>query len=334
MEALIEEHGLTGAGLIVVDEDQGILYHDHWKNFNEERVSLIASASKIITAGVLLHLNDAGVLDIDAPISDVIDYAGVLGNITAAQLLSNSSGLVGLEINYLYLCNFLSSGTIQQCAKSILANAAIDPRTVEPDTEFRYGGPQWQVAGAVAEAASGKSWHELVNDIYTEPCGMKHFGYSNPFGEFAFSDFAYPDWDGDLSVLKYTDNPNLGAGAYITTGDYGKLLQMHLNGGMCDTNQVLSPEAVVALQENRTGRMYNSSVNYGMGWWIDTEPAGIAESTTRVSSPGIFGAISWLQPETGFGAYLVIEDKSSTRQAFTKQLFDLIETAVLSQREE
>ena len=333
MEALIEEHGLTGAGLIVVDEDQGILYHDHWKNFNEERVSLIASASKIITAGVLLHLNDAGVLDIDAPISDVIDYAGVLGNITAAQLLSNSSGLVGLEINYLYLCNFLSSGTIQQCAKSILANAAIDPRTVEPDTEFRYGGPQWQVAGAVAEAASGKSWHELVNDIYTEPCGMKHFGYSNPFGEFAFSDFAYPDWDGDLSVLKYTDNPNLGAGAYITTGDYGKLLQMHLNGGMCDTNQVLSPEAVVALQENRTGRMYNSSVNYGMGWWIDTEPAGITESTTRVSSPGIFGAISWLQPEKGFGAYLVIEDKSSTRQAFTKPLFDLIETAVLSQRE-
>ena len=109
---------------------------------------------------------------------------------------------------------------------------------------------------------------------------------------------------------------------------------MHLNGGMCDTNQVLSPEAVVALQENRTGRMYNSSVNYGMGWWIDTEPAGIAESTTRVSSPGIFGAISWLQPETGFGAYLVIEDKSSTRQAFAKQLFDLIETAVLSQREE
>jgi len=186
MEALIEEHGLTGAGLIVVDEDQGILYHDHWKNFNEERVSLIASASKIITAGVLLHLNDAGVLDIDAPISDVIDYAGVLGNITAAQLLSNSSGLVGLEINYLYLCNFLSSGTIQQCAKSILANAAIDPRTVEPDTEFRYGGPQWQVAGAVAEAASGKSWHELVNDIYTEPCGMKHFGYSNPFGDSRF----------------------------------------------------------------------------------------------------------------------------------------------------
>ena len=203
METLVEENGLTGAGLIVVDKDQGVLYHEHWGDFHEKRVSLIASASKVITAGVLMHLDDAGILDIDAPISDVIDYAGVLGNITAAQLLSNSSGLVGLEINYLYLCNF-------------------DPRTIGPDTEFRYGGPQWQIAGAIAEAASGKSWHELVNDIYAEPCGMEHFGYSNPFDQFTFSDFVYPDWNGDLSVLKHTDNPNLGAGAYSTTGDYGK----------------------------------------------------------------------------------------------------------------
>ena len=334
METLVEENGLTGAGLIVVDKDQGVLYHEHWGDFHEKRVSLIASASKVITAGVLMHLDDAGILDIDAPISDVIDYAGVLGNITAAQLLSNSSGLVGLEINYLYLCNFSSSGTIQQCAKSILTNAATDPRTIGPDTEFRYGGPQWQVAGAIAEAASGKSWHELVNDIYAEPCGMEHFGYSNPFDQFTFSDFGYPDWDGDLSVLKYTDNPNLGAGAYSTTGDYGKLLQMHLNLGICNATQVLSPEAVVAMQENRTGRIYNSSSEYGMGWRIDTESTGITESSRRVSSPGVFGALPWLQPEKGFGAYLVIEDKSSTRQAFTKPLFELIETAVLSQREE
>ena len=102
---------------------------------------------------------------------------------------------------------------------------------------------------------------------------------------------------------------------------------------MCDTNQVLSPEAVVALQENRTGRMYNSSV---ITEWVGgsiRNPPGSLNQPTRVSSPGIFGAISWLQPEKGFGAYLVIEDKSSTRQAFTKPLFDLIETAVLSQRE-
>jgi len=333
MEALVEENGLTGAGLIIVDKDQGVLYHEHWGDFHEKRVSLIASASKVITAGVLMHLDDAGILDIDAPISDVIDYAGVLGNITAAQLLSNSSGLVGLEINYLYLCNFSSSGTIQQCAKSILTNAATDPRTIEPDTEFRYGGPQWQIAGAIAEAASGKSWHELVNDIYAEPCGMEHFGYSNPFDQFTFSDFVYPDWNGDLSVLKHTDNPNLGAGAYSTTGDYGKFLQMHLNLGVCNATQVLSPEAVVAMQENRTGRIYNSSTKYGMGWRIETDATGNTESIRRVSSPGVFGALPWLQPEKGFGAYLVIEDKSSTRQAFTKPLFDLIETAVLSQRE-
>ena len=68
----MDEHGLNGAGIIIVARGQGVLHHEHFGEFDEDRVSLIASSTKMITAGVLLHLHDRGLLDIDAPVADVV----------------------------------------------------------------------------------------------------------------------------------------------------------------------------------------------------------------------------------------------------------------------
>ena len=51
-----------------------------------DRVSLLASSSKMITAGVLLHLADDGLLDMDAPVADVVDWGAGNPTITPAQL--------------------------------------------------------------------------------------------------------------------------------------------------------------------------------------------------------------------------------------------------------
>ena len=52
----------------------------------------------MITAGVLLHLADDGLLDIDAPVAEAVEWGAGNPDVTVAQLLSNSSGLVGLLI--------------------------------------------------------------------------------------------------------------------------------------------------------------------------------------------------------------------------------------------
>ena len=74
VERFIDERGLNGAGLIVVDRDDGIVDEEYWGEFGPDRVSLIASSSKMITAGVLLRLQDDGLLDIDAPVAAVVDW--------------------------------------------------------------------------------------------------------------------------------------------------------------------------------------------------------------------------------------------------------------------
>ena len=55
-----------------------------------------------------------------------------------------------------------------------------------PDTQFRYGGGQWQLAGGVAEMASGETWAELVEATYG-PCDLDVLGYSNHYA-MAFGD--------------------------------------------------------------------------------------------------------------------------------------------------
>ncbi len=337
VENFVAENNLNGAGLIVVDRDHGVRYHNHWGEFSTARISLIASTSKVISAGVLVHLHDRGLLDLEAPIGDVVDYAGRLSDITAAQLLSGSSGIPGLRADDpLYVCMFLPTSSLQECAIEGLSVAASDPRTVPPDTEFRYGGIQLQIAGAVAEIASGKSWADLLDEIYVGPCGLKSLGYTNPWVPLGAFSGSYPNWDGDLSLLPPTDNPHIGGGAYITTGDYGKLLSMHLNGGKCNGQEVLSQSGVDLMQRNRSGETYESPVGYGLGWWThkivgyggSTPQSSGERVANRLRDPGLYGSTAWIQPADGFGVYLVVESTSTVGNQLAQKLYPLVEAAV------
>jgi CubicO group peptidase (beta-lactamase class C family) len=329
VERFVADHGLAGAGLVVVERDDGIVHEQYWGAFGPDRVSLIASSSKMITAGVLLRLHDEGLLDIDAPVAAVADWGAGNPAITPAQLLSSSSGLVGLlpDPGYApYVCQFLVPGTLQECAASIFTTPGDDADVVAPDTEFRYGGAQWQVAGAVAEVASGKRWAELVDEVYVRPCGLRTLAYNNHFTQLGAAGFDYPTAFGaDPSRLRPTDNPNMEGGAYIAPPDYAALLLMHLRGGRCGNTQVLSQEALDRMHTDRIGPAYGgeagAGTGYGMGWWVD-------RSSGRISDPGAYGSFPWLDLADGYGAYLVVEADAATGAMLAQQLFDVVERAV------
>lgn len=332
VQAFIDDRGLNGAGLVVVDRDDGIVHEEYWGEFGPDRVSLIASASKMLVAGVLMRLDDDGAIDIDAPVADAVDWGDGNPAITPAQLLSNSSGLVGLGPNPVYgpyICQFLAQSTLQECAEQIFTTPDDDADVVAPDTEFRYGGAQWQVAGAAAEAVSGRSWAELLDEIYVQPCGVDSLGFNNHWTQFGLIGFSYPAGFGaDPTTLRPTDNPNLEGGAYITAPDYAELLLMHLRGGRCGDAQVLSPEGVDRLHADRIGEVYGGSANgagYGMGWWID-------RSTGRLSDPGAYGATPWLDLDDGHGAYLVIEADGGSGSALAGLLHQPVADAIAAGR--
>lgn len=318
VQAFLDDTGVPGAGAILVHRDDGVIYEAAFGNYSKDRISLIASSTKMITAGVLLALQDQGLLDMEVPVVEQLgDWGEHNPGITPGQLVSNSSGLVGLGPNPTfgpYLCQYLAGGTIQDCARQIFTTDGDDDLVIPPDTEFRYGGGQWQVAGAVAEIVSGKSWGQLIDEVYVQPCGLEALGYNNHFTQVTAADgnpFGYPDgFDGHPGVLMPSANPNMEGGAYVSIGDYGKLLLMHLRGGLCGDQRVLSEAAVRELHADRIAAMYDGSTGsnfvdgYGMGWWISREVPGL------ILDPGAYGSTAWIDEERGYGGFLVIEQTS------------------------
>jgi CubicO group peptidase (beta-lactamase class C family) len=332
VQRFVDERGLDGAGLVVVERDDGLVYERYWGDFGPDRVSLVASASKMIAAGVLMRLDDEGLLDVDAPVADAVDWGAANLAVTPAQLLSNSSGLVGLgpDPSYRpYRCQFRAEGELAGCGEEIFTTPDDDDDVVAPDTEFRYGGGQWQVAGALAEAVSGRSWSVLLDEVYIQPCDVHSLGFNNQWTQFGPIRFTYPtEFDADPSSLTATDNPNIEGGAYITAPDYARLLLMHLRDGRCGDEQVLSSDAIATMHEDRIGEVYGGSAGasgYGMGWWID-------RSTGRLSDPGAYGAYPWLDLGDGHGAYLVVEADSRTGTELAEQLFMPVADAVAAGR--
>ena len=102
---------------------------------------------------------------------------------------------------------------------------------VPPDTEFRYGSGQWQLAGGIAEVVSGRSWAELIDETYVEPCGLDVLAYTNHYlamfvrGGSMEGAVAYPGFiDGDLANIPGASNPNMEGGGTPLSRTMGNLV--------------------------------------------------------------------------------------------------------------
>lgn len=336
VEAFVAEHDeVEGAGAIVVHRDHGVVYRGAFGDFAEDRQYLIASSSKVLTAGVLAGLSDDGLIDLDAPVDDYLDWGDSRPGVTVAHMLSNSSGLVGLGgasesgIYIPHVCQFQVDLTLHACGESIYrADDSAD--RVMPNTEFRYGGGQWQLAGAVAEIVSGKSWAELVRERYVDPCELSALAYSNVYAAASAESaegegIGYPSFFDGSPDDTATDNPNLEGGAYTDIDSYGALLLMHLRGGMCGETRVLSEAMVAELQVDRVEAYGDTGSaeleGYGMGWWIDRDRPGV------YYDGGLFGSQPWIDTERGYGVFLVIEAGSTLGGELRMRTQSLVDAA-------
>ena len=317
--------------MLVVTPDDGVVYEHYVGEFNADRVSLIASSSKMISAGVLLSLEEQGFLDLNSPIAGQVDWPTANPEVTPAQLISNSSGLVGLgpEIRYApYICQWTSDLSLGDCGETIFTTTEDDADQALPDTDFRYGGAQWQVAGAVAEAVSGKPWSQLIDETYVQPCGLDSLGYIGLDG-LLDDQFSYPSqFQGDPANVESSANPNIEAGGHISPVDYAELLLMHLRGGTCNENQVLTQESLDSMYTDRLstiadGSFAGGNVGYGMGWWIERE-------TGQINDGGAWGTLPWIDLEDDYGAVLVIEATSGIASEFRTEIDDLVEVIALA----
>ena len=306
-----EEDLLDGASLIVIQDGQPI-YRRNFGDYARTSPKVpIASASKWLSALVIQRLVEAGTMSWDDTIADYFgsDYPNPdpeKGAITLGQLFSHTSGMT--VVNDSCLMYVHRNMSLDACALSILGT----PLSWTPGSLFAYGENSMQVAGAMAQRATGQSWAELVESELSTPLGLTRTDYGVNNNGVPFS------------------NPIIAGGARSTLLDYAKVMQMVLQHGMLNGTQYLEPASIAEMQLDQThgvpadpdSNPYPESFGYGYGEWrnlVDCD--GVA---TQVSSTGILGSSPWVDYDHRIAA-VFLSYKQTLNPQFREDLRQLWE---------
>jgi serine-type D-Ala-D-Ala carboxypeptidase/endopeptidase len=240
----------------------------------------LASATKWLSGIVIMSLVDDGTLTLDTPVGRYFpDAPADKRPITLRQLMTHTSGLPGAAAR-------LNSRrtTLAECAADILRQ----PLNAPPGRIFLYGGASFQVAGRMAEVATGTSWETLFEERVTRPLRLTGTRFDR-------------------------SNPRIAGGATSTRDEFGVVLRMILGGGSLDGMRVLSEEAVRTMELDHTGGAAlgysphpSGLTSYGIGVWRDRQTKD--GTVLQLSSQGAFGFSPWIDREAGLvGVFSVVD---------------------------
>lgn len=298
----VERGYYPGASLLVANREE-VLYERYFGSYNQESAVYIASAGKWMAAAAIAALVDEGTLRWEDTVSQWLpDWSGPKGQATLQQLLSHTAGYP----DYLPAPGLDNYGTLTESL------AEIEPLRpmAEPGALFHYGGLSMQVAGRMAELATGMEWEALFQEKIAVPLEMTntHFWPVDP-------------------LLGH--NPMIGGGARSTLPDYANFLDMLSHTGVFKGRRLLSAEAITEMEVDhvrgatvRAGEYVEKARGgthhgiYGLGQW--REILDWKGQAVLLSSPSWAGTYPWIDKRRGiYGIFLAhVEGEAAGRDGF------------------
>ncbi len=299
--------GLGGGVSLMLWQDGEVIYNKSFvlegKNFSEKRLVPIASATKWLSAAVIMALIDRGELALDDRAGDAFpSLEGPHAEMTIRQMFSHTAGLPG-NINGPHSCvaDARHEGGLAGCVDLVLQEALI----AAPGTVFSYGGNSMHVVGRMAELAgkpelsSGDAWDALWRELIADPSDMSRTAYDAP--------------------LTRIDNPRISGGAWSSGEEYLNFLIMLLQNGVFDGRRVLSEAGIEEMLSDQTNGATIRYSPYQLYGWLDSElPAnryGVGVWRERVdqngslreaSSQGAFGFSPWIDRDRNLAGVLSV----------------------------
>jgi CubicO group peptidase (beta-lactamase class C family) len=269
----------------------------------------IASCSKWLSAALVMTFIDEGKLKLTDTVGKFLPALSQngKGNITISQCLSHTTGIKSASLKE-SLAEIKNMSSMDEAIDKI----ASLPMEGEPGTVFHYSNAGLQIAGAVIEKISGKSFEALFAERIAHPLEMKN------------TDF------GKGKV------PLPAGGAFSTPQDYMNFLVMILGKGMYKGKRILSESSIAEMQVNRVTSNVRvayspaeaGNAGYGYGEWV-MDSSKIGNLSKFVSSPGLFGSFPWVDNEKQYCAFLMTTYvKSDGRSERYKELKSLVDEAI------
>lgn len=212
-------YGLVGAQLCIWDENGLWTGGDGWSDVASAvpvtpcQPFLIASISKVFTAAAAYRLADQGMLDVESPVSSLLDAETLdnianAGDVSISDLLSHRSGIPDFYTLAFELAriNRLEQGWSKE---DVLDFVRGRPATHEAGSSYHYSNTNYLLLSMVLETVTGKSLEDIYHQEVFTPLelGSAHYSEQHPIpqgcakgyvdiygsGDFVESEFLYRD---------------------------------------------------------------------------------------------------------------------------------------------
>jgi CubicO group peptidase (beta-lactamase class C family) len=293
----------------------------------------IASQSKAIVSTAAMILQDDGRLLISDPVGKYLpefaettvavprdgggyDVVPASRPITIRDLLTHTSGfdygqgVAGDAWAEAGIQGYYFSDRDEPIRETVRRMAGL-PASAHPGEQWIYG-YSIDMLGAVVEIAAGMPLDEFLSERIFEPLGMTDTHFYLPrakrdrlatvYARTATGFTRAPD-DGSAGQGAFVDGPRMsfsgGAGLLSTATDYGRFLQMILNGGELDGVRVLGRKTVELMSVSHFEDFpFNPGSGMGLGFSVleDVGARGTPGSVGELGWGGAYHSTYWIDP--------------------------------------
>ena len=309
-----------GASILVAKNNQ-VIHRKYYGSYDAGSVAYIASAGKWLAAATIAAVVAEGKLSWEDKVKKWIpEIKDVKGEATLRQLLSHTAGYPDYQPEGRPVDHY------QRLAESVLHLQDLPADTL-PGTKFKYGGLAMQVAGRMAELATGKDWEQIFQEKIAHPLEM------------IATHFTPVDTTPGHS-------PMLGGGARTCLQDYANFLNMISNDGVFKGKRILPKSVIREMQADQIGTAKISPLEYvekargssrkdiyGLGEW--REEVAADGKAILLSSPSWAGAYPWIDKKNnvyGFFLVRVAHQKNGFSVFYASPILPFLVREILNER--
>lgn len=329
---VVKDFQLVGLAIAVVKDDQvvfskGYGLKDIYKKDKVNPGSLfnIASCSKAFTAACIGILVDEGRLKWDDKVIDFLPEFRlsdpyITNALTIRDILSHRTGLGTFDGDLLWYQTDYDN-------KEVIRRMRYVPIRRQFRSQFGYQNTMYMTAAEIVERVSKQTWDTFLTERILQPMEMKTTRACSKFLREGM-DIAQPHVQGKR-YPPYIQNPNAAGSIYSCVSEMVNWMQMLLNKGKWQQQQILKPGTIDTLFSPHTILRVSSFMKkngthfrtYGLGWNIlDYYGQKIIEHSGGM--PGYISRVT-LVPDKKLGVVILTNNMNSVPALLRYRVLDL-----------
>jgi len=273
---------------VMIYKGDKIVYQKEIGEFKIKTKAPIASASKWLTAALVMTFVDEGKLSLDEKIST---YLPIFDNysksyITIRQCLAQETGIAN---NHRTVVKMFEGNKFESLEDEVNSFAKREI-AANPGTTFFYGDIGLNIAGRVLEVLTKKKFESLMKQRIFTPLNMRN-----------------------SSFIPEENAVNPSNGAFSTAADYMNFLSMILAKGVFMGKRILSEAAITQMQTIQTTNIpikYSPKIaegfEYGLGEWIQQKDT--KGNSMVVGCPSLSGTWPYIDNCRSYACIVIVQN--------------------------